>query len=89
MLRLWRQNKKRHQEGTMPGDPKECRLHAFRCAELAASARTPQVKSTLLELSANWQKLAGDLEATHALLAEEAIASPPHPSEAARVSAVA
>ena len=82
----------------MPGDPKECRLHAFRCAELAADARTPQVKSTLLELSANWQKLARDLEATHALLAEEDASAglpqgpsclPADPSEAARVSAVA
>ena len=55
----------------MPGDPKECRLRAFRCAELAANARAPQLKATLLELSANWQKLAGDLEVTQVLLAEE------------------
>jgi hypothetical protein len=63
----------------MPGDPKECRLHAFRCAELAANAHTPQLKSTLLELSANWQKLARDLEATQILLAEEAeaVVQPP------------
>jgi hypothetical protein len=56
----------------MPGDPKECRMHAFHCAELAADARSPQLKSTFLELSANWQKLAGHLEETQRLLAEEA-----------------
>jgi hypothetical protein len=56
----------------MPGDPKECRMHAFRCAELAADARSPQLKSTFLELAANWQKLARNLEDAQQLLAEEA-----------------
>jgi hypothetical protein len=28
--------------GTMPGDPKECRQHALRCAELAESADRPE-----------------------------------------------
>jgi hypothetical protein len=55
----------------MPGDPKECRMHAFRCIELASGARNPQLKSTFLELSANWQKLAGDLELTQRLLAQD------------------
>jgi len=54
----------------MPGDPKECRLHAMRCAELAATARTKQLRALLLELSKNWQKLAADLERTQALLDE-------------------
>ena len=61
----------------MPGDPRECRAHAFRCAELAAGARTPQLKSTFLELSANWQKLAGDLEFVERLLAREVPDEPP------------
>jgi hypothetical protein len=52
----------------MPGDPKECRKHAMRCAELAANARTQQLRATLLELSANWAKIADDLERTKALL---------------------
>jgi hypothetical protein len=56
----------------MPGDPKECRIHAFHCAELAGDARNPQLKSTFLELAANWQKLAQDLEHTQQLLAQEA-----------------
>jgi hypothetical protein len=55
----------------MPGDPKECRLHALHCAELAGTARTAQLKATLLELSKNWERLALDLERTQALLDEE------------------
>jgi hypothetical protein len=46
----------------MPGDPKECREHAVRCAELAVEARTPQLRATFLELSKNWEKLATQLE---------------------------
>ena len=37
-------------------------MRAARCAELAMTARTPQLKMTLLELSKTWQKLALDLE---------------------------
>jgi len=55
----------------MPGDPKQCRRHAARCAELAAAARTQELKAMLLELSANWIKIADDLERTKALLDEE------------------
>ena len=72
----------------MPGDPKECRLHALRCAELAASARTPKLKATLLEISANWQKLAVDLEHTQILLAE-ADAESTFPTPAAPIEAIA
>jgi hypothetical protein len=57
----------------VPGDPKECRLHAMRCAELAATAKTRQLKATLLELSANWVKLAESLEKTKPLLDEEGV----------------
>jgi hypothetical protein len=57
----------------MPGDPKECRLRAMRCAELAASARTSQLKATLLGLSKEWEKLAIDLEKTRALLEEDKV----------------
>jgi phage-related tail protein len=46
----------------MPGDPKECRKHAARCAELAVAARTQQLRNTFLELSKNWEKLAIQLE---------------------------
>jgi hypothetical protein len=52
----------------MPGDPEECRAHALRCAELAASAKTPQLKKTLSDLSRSWAQLAVQLETTEELL---------------------
>jgi hypothetical protein len=57
----------------MPGDPKQCRLYAMRCAELAANAKSVQLKATLLDLSQNWVKLAVSLEHTQALLDEELV----------------
>ena len=54
----------------MAGDPKECRAHAARCAELAVKARTPQLRTTFLDLSRNWEKLAIQLEDAFAKLAE-------------------
>jgi hypothetical protein len=54
----------------MPGDPKECRKHAARCAELAVAARTQQLKAAFLGLSKNWEKLAIQLEDAFAQLAE-------------------
>ena len=57
----------------MPGDPKQCRFHAMRCAELAKTAKTAQLKATLLELSTNWVKLAESLEMTHALMDEDKV----------------
>jgi hypothetical protein len=52
----------------MPGDPKACRENALRCAELASSAGTPELKATLISLSKNWINLAVELERAHALL---------------------
>jgi len=52
----------------MPGDPDECRLHARRCADLAAGAKTPQLRKMLTDLSRSWSQLAVQLEATEALL---------------------
>ena len=57
----------------MPRDPKEYRLNALRCAELAASARTSQLKMTLLTLSKNWEKLAIEREHTRRLLDESQV----------------
>jgi len=51
----------------MPG-PREYRIYALQCAEMAGRARKPQHKTTLLQLSANWAKLAVDLEAAEAWL---------------------
>jgi hypothetical protein len=60
----------------MPGDPKEFRRYASRCAELAVAARTPQLRATLLELSKNWENLAIQTENVFAQLAEtEAVTS--------------
>jgi hypothetical protein len=50
------------QGGDHAGDPKECRKRAARCAELAAAARTQQLRNTFLELSKNCEKLAIQLE---------------------------
>jgi hypothetical protein len=55
----------------MPGDPRECREHAARCAELAHTAKSPELKMTLINLSQNWMKLASDLERAANLLAAE------------------
>jgi hypothetical protein len=38
----------------MPGDPKQCRLHALHGIEMAATVKTPQMKATLLDLSKSW-----------------------------------
>jgi hypothetical protein len=54
----------------MPENPKECRMHAARCAELATAARTPQLKTTFLALPKNSEKLAIQLEDAFAKLAE-------------------
>ena len=34
----------------MPGDPKKCRQHAERCAELARLASTPEARDQFLSL---------------------------------------
>jgi hypothetical protein len=57
----------------MSGDPKECRLRAMQCAELAATAKTRQLKETLLDLSKNWVKLAESLERTQPFRDEDRV----------------
>jgi hypothetical protein len=47
----------------MPGDSEECRAHARHCAELAAAAKTTELRDTLLHLSQAWTRLAAELEA--------------------------
>jgi hypothetical protein len=56
----------------MPGDPKECRKHALRCADLAHTARTQELKQSMINLSRNWMKLSIELERSQALLDQEA-----------------
>ena len=71
----------------MPGDPDECRTRALRCAELAASAKTPQLRKTLTDLSRSWAQLAVQFEVTEALLHHYRMSSDrpgeaPHPPAA-------
>jgi hypothetical protein len=57
----------------MPGDPKACRRHAARCAELAVVPHTPQLRTAFLELCKNWEKLAIQLEDAFAQLSESEV----------------
>ena len=52
----------------MPGDPKECREHARRCAELANSATTPEARDQFLSLQLSWIRLAADLDNAKAFI---------------------
>jgi len=54
----------------MPGNPKRCRMHAARCAELAVTAKTAPLRATFLGLSKEWERLAINLETTQALIGE-------------------
>ena len=51
----------------MSFDPKVCRKHSVRCAEMARTARTPQLKETLSDLAQSWGKLALQIERNLAL----------------------
>jgi hypothetical protein len=70
-------------EEAMPGDPKECRQHARRCAELARSATTPEARDQFLSLQLSWIRLAADLENAQAFIAalDEIDADPPKAAE--------
>jgi hypothetical protein len=67
----------------MPGDPKECRQHARRCAELASIATTPESREQFLSLQQSWMRLAADLENAKAFIAglDEIDADPPKAAE--------
>ena len=53
----------------MPGDPKECRLHARNCRKLATTARTAESADTFLSLAQDWDSLAAELESARIFLA--------------------
>ena len=55
-------------EEAIPGDPKECRQHARRCAELAAVATTPEAREQFLSLQFSWIRLAADLDNATSLI---------------------
>ena len=52
----------------MPGDPRACREHARRCAELAVLAATPKEQKHFLSLESTWIRFAGELESAEAFL---------------------
>jgi hypothetical protein len=52
----------------MPGDPNECRERAKRCWALAAEAKNPVIRESLIDLAQRWAVLAIDLQATRALM---------------------
>jgi hypothetical protein len=54
--------------GGMPGDPKEARVHAANCMQLAATANSPTLQKTFADLAKQWNKLANELDDAHALL---------------------
>ena len=54
----------------MVADARECRQRASRCAELAMTARTMQLKAAFLELSKNWEQFAIELEDSFGRLVE-------------------
>ena len=60
----------------MPGNPKECTEHAKRCWALAAETKNPALKESLVEIAQKWARLATELEATRALLADWAPEKP-------------
>ena len=51
----------------MPGNPRECILHAVKCIELAAGSKNRSIKDNYLALAATWQALANQLEIARAL----------------------
>jgi adenylosuccinate lyase len=54
----------------MAADARECRQRASRCAELAMTARTTQLKAFFLALSKNWEQFAIELEDSFGRLVE-------------------
>lgn len=47
----------------MPGDPREYRQHATRCAELARNVKDVEFRASYLALSKQWETFAAELEA--------------------------
>jgi hypothetical protein len=58
----------RQGRGDMPSDPKECRMQARCCADLAFTAATPHAREHFASLATSWIKLALELEGAQAFL---------------------
>ena len=70
-------------EANMPGDPKECRQHAERCAELARMASTSEARETFLDLQMKWIRLAMELTQARALIEATKVLEEQQPIKAA------
>jgi hypothetical protein len=70
-------------EANMPGDPKECRQHAERCAELARMASTSEARETFLDLQMKWIRLAMELTQARALIEATKVLEEEQPIKAA------
>jgi hypothetical protein len=60
----------------VPGDPKECRMHAANCRTLAAQATSPSAKKTFTNLAETWDRLAAELESAQTFLKAMAAIDP-------------
>jgi hypothetical protein len=70
-------------EANMPGDPKQCRQHAERCAELARIASTSEARETFLDLQMKWIRLAMELTQAKALIEATKVLEEQQPIKAA------
>ena len=70
-------------EANMPGDPKQCRQHAERCAELARIASTSEARETFLDLQMKWIRLAMELTQARALIEATKVLEEEQPIKAA------
>jgi hypothetical protein len=52
----------------MSGDPRECRLRAAECFQIAESTNSPKYREAFTELARTWLKLATEFEGDNALL---------------------
>ena len=53
----------------MPSDPKECRLRARECLQMAKRAATEKERQIFLRLERSWNRLAAEIEDAQAFLA--------------------
>jgi hypothetical protein len=67
----------------MPGDPRECRMHAANCRALAAQASNPTAKGAFTDLAEHWDRIAGELESAETFLKAMAAIEPKQPSHRA------
>jgi hypothetical protein len=62
----------------VPGDPRACREHARRYAELATLAATPEAREHFLSLEKTWIRLAAELESAEAFVSATDEIDPKH-----------